>query len=459
MTSFDDAIPQLLNACSSAAGFSTSVARACVVRDLRGKLRIALELTPSSSLDVAALASTLQQGLGGYFVQPILTSDGPLELRRLTRNLFGQAEPWPDTWPDSGLGAAPIDRARWFAVRRVLSKQAWLEGGANTTPPWPLIPGAASGPPVIVSFYSYKGGVGRTTLLALVARLLAKQGKRVAVVDLDLEAPGAASFLGASTTNGRGVIDFIIDHVVAGAASIDGLYGRASDLAPELESMVDVFPAGSVNTGYLEKLGRLDFASNSTRPTASPSEAALRALLKSIGSQLKPNYILLDSRAGLHDLGGLSLHALSHVDILVCRSGPQSMAGLRIAAHSLARLREPKDRRIIVVQSLVSANRALADVERKAFKQETYEIFEESIYLDREPEDVDDPTQPKTDDVDDELPSFDDDQAAHFAWPVTRYTELETATAIGQVADAVADAQEIQDIVGRVAALASAEEA
>ena len=42
----------------------------------------------------------------------------------------------------------------------------------------------------IVTFYSYKGGTGRTMALANVAWILASQGKRVLAVDWDLESPG-----------------------------------------------------------------------------------------------------------------------------------------------------------------------------------------------------------------------------------------------------------------------------
>src|SRR5690349_15015464 len=42
----------------------------------------------------------------------------------------------------------------------------------------------------IVTFYSYKGGVGRSMALANVAVLLARRGLKVLVVDWDLEAPG-----------------------------------------------------------------------------------------------------------------------------------------------------------------------------------------------------------------------------------------------------------------------------
>jgi hypothetical protein len=47
---------------------------------------------------------------------------------------------------------------------------------------------------VIVTFYSYKGGVGRSMALANVADLLARSGLRVLIVDFDLEAPGLEHF-------------------------------------------------------------------------------------------------------------------------------------------------------------------------------------------------------------------------------------------------------------------------
>jgi len=43
---------------------------------------------------------------------------------------------------------------------------------------------------MIVTFYSYKGGTGRSMALANIAALLSRRGKRVLAVDFDLEAPG-----------------------------------------------------------------------------------------------------------------------------------------------------------------------------------------------------------------------------------------------------------------------------
>ncbi len=57
----------------------------------------------------------------------------------------------------------------------------------------------------IVSFYSYKGGVGRTATLLNTAWFMALRGRRIALLDLDLEAP-RLSFANAAGS-GESTID------------------------------------------------------------------------------------------------------------------------------------------------------------------------------------------------------------------------------------------------------------
>ncbi len=85
----------------------------------------------------------------------------------------------------------------------------------------------------IVTFYSYKGGTGRTMALANVAWILASNGLKVLVVDWDLDSPGLHRYfhpfldsrLVAATP---GVIELINDY--AWAATARGQPGRR--LAP-----------------------------------------------------------------------------------------------------------------------------------------------------------------------------------------------------------------------------------
>src|SRR5437588_5155474 len=69
-----------------------------------------------------------------------------------------------------------------------------------------------------VAFYSYKGGVGRTLLVANTAQFLAMSGRQVVALDLDLEAPGLHQKLGspevirrAATGMLRGAVDELLD--------------------------------------------------------------------------------------------------------------------------------------------------------------------------------------------------------------------------------------------------------
>src|ERR1700719_1352946 len=70
----------------------------------------------------------------------------------------------------------------------------------------------------IVTFYSYKGGTGRSMALANVAWILASSGKRVLVIDWDLEAPGIHRYFAPFLTDSeliseesQGVVDFVFD--------------------------------------------------------------------------------------------------------------------------------------------------------------------------------------------------------------------------------------------------------
>ena len=78
----------------------------------------------------------------------------------------------------------------------------------------------------IITFYSYKGGTGRTMALANVAWILASNGKRVLAVDWDLEAPGLHRYfrpflLDKDLTSSPGIIDLVWDFAAATVAPIE----------------------------------------------------------------------------------------------------------------------------------------------------------------------------------------------------------------------------------------------
>lgn len=75
----------------------------------------------------------------------------------------------------------------------------------------------------IMTFYSYKGGTGRSMALANVAWILASNGNRVLTLDWDLEAPGLHRYfypflVDQDLTNSDGVIDYLIDFSLEAAS-------------------------------------------------------------------------------------------------------------------------------------------------------------------------------------------------------------------------------------------------
>ena len=72
----------------------------------------------------------------------------------------------------------------------------------------------------VITFFSFKGGTGRTMALANVAWIMASQGKRVLVVDWDLDSPGLHKFflpfLDADLYDSTpGIVDIISDYARA----------------------------------------------------------------------------------------------------------------------------------------------------------------------------------------------------------------------------------------------------
>lgn len=107
-----------------------------------------------------------------------------------------------------------------------------------------------------VTFYSYKGGSGRSLLLANAAEYLALSGKRVVTLDLDFEAPGLHYKLSiarpgqraADVMPERGVVDYIL------AANAGNEPARLEDYAlpvalPPGSGRLWLMPAGAAPSG------------------------------------------------------------------------------------------------------------------------------------------------------------------------------------------------------------------
>ncbi len=370
MVTFDSAIPELLRLCEGLPEFSQEVQKAVIVRDLHGRLRLALRLASAAPAFVAKLGEVLRAELGAWFEGPVLEEGAGATGRLTTTILTMPVERRELSYVTPG-GEPRVASPVFSLIERRLSKLSWLEQ-QQQPPPWPL----RGKQPLIVTFYSFKGGVGRTTLAAAVALHLARMKKHVFTVDLDLEAPGLGTLLGYAP--GPGVLDVIANFVATRKLSIDGFVRGARALADEA-SFVSGLNAGELNRDYFEKLARLDFIGGVDG--RSPVGTALSQMLKVIKStEPNPDVIILDARAGLHDLAGLSLFGLAHLDVVVARDSEQSLEGLKLVIELLGR--RPTDALTLIVQSMAATDKNSDEARRSevAFAETVYGAFLDHLY-------------------------------------------------------------------------------
>lgn len=205
-----------------------------------------------------------------------------------------------------------------------------------------------------VVFYSYKGGVGRTTALVHTAFHLARGGARVVVADMDVEAPGLHAVLPRPDGQAikAGLIDYLWERQVRpfDPETGEGLEtylvgvrpGQGNAISytvedPSSRAQINVIPAGAVGPDYVRRLHTLSFQDVLTR-----SDDAWSLFEHELVKELEPDFLLIDARTGLGDWGGLSLLRLADEAFLVLYPSDQNIEGLQFVRRMLKGLRDIK---------------------------------------------------------------------------------------------------------------------
>jgi CO dehydrogenase nickel-insertion accessory protein CooC1 len=200
----------------------------------------------------------------------------------------------------------------------------------------------------IITFYSYKGGTGRTMALANVAWILASNGKRVLSVDWDLESPGLHKFfhpfLDESTLSATpGVIEIINDYASAavdpGTRSDDWHleFAQVQRHAVSLEwvfpegGRLDFLSAGRQNRDYSAAVCSLDWDNFYDRLGGGRFFRAMRADMKQ-----NYDYVLIDSRTGLSDVADICTIELPDVLAICFTLSDQSIEGAANVARQIS---------------------------------------------------------------------------------------------------------------------------
>jgi len=215
-----------------------------------------------------------------------------------------------------------------------------------------------------VAFYSYKGGVGRSLLLANAARFLATLGKGVVALDLDFEAPGLHYKLGGAqssdlTSRVGGAVPYLI-------ATAEG-----STSPPPLEAHTISLPVPAGGDGWLrlmpagpaphQKYWAAFKELGERLRLGDPSGQGLMAVLDlqaRIADELKPDYLLIDARTGVTELGGLATTILADTVVCMFVANQESLDGTLTVVEALKaapRLANQKPIRVVPVLARTTA--------------------------------------------------------------------------------------------------------
>ena len=350
-----------------------------IIRDVNGKIRLFLDLSEGKKpeeADTTDLDRFLSEKLGPYYGDDIWLPAGPKDPYKALIETI-EAERVFAPWDDESV------LPRWYLLERHVAKQAWMDKIGEL--PWKYELVDKGHKPAIASFFSFKGGVGRTTILVATALTLARNGHRVAIVDLDLEAPGLATIFLGDDLNNFGVIDYLLEKKIQGRhwkLSTHLIDITERTLLGNDGEPLKLLPAGTVDGDYLEKLARLDCQNLVDGELGS----RMTDMLKELESAAKPlDFILMDARAGFHDLGGLAIANLSHAAVIFGTRSRQSWAGLTPVIRRLASLKVDQPLPLILVHSMAppltvpGREQALRE-----FREKAYTVFQENYYFEDE---------------------------------------------------------------------------
>lgn len=268
------------------------------------------------------------------------------------------------------------------------------------------LPNAEPCPPRAV-LHGIKGGVGRSTALIAWSRHLALRGERVLVIDLDLESPGISSTLLPPGSIDAGVIDWLVED--ANDNADDELVRSMvvdSPLAGSTSGSILVAPCGlSGGASYLAKLSRA-YIDVPSRGEEGGFAWRLARMVDQLELIHRPSVVLIDARAGLHDLAAVALTRLDAMNFLFAMGTRQTWDGYSTLFKAWSAHRstaaDVRQRLKIVASHIPETNRA--DYLTK-LTADAYATFE-----------------PMYDEVGDELDAFNFDidasDAPHFPLPI-----------------------------------------
>lgn len=366
MTTFDELLPALAEIIQDRRTELHPFLPILINRDLNGRIRLILDASHQPNLEAPShplliLAEAIHTRLMPHVGQPGQILLFEEDLKRLMQTSC------PFLLLDRDGQALP-----GFHVADRLAQEAT----------WESIEDPSTAVPRVV-YYSIKGGVGRSTALAASAWALAEAGKRVLVLDLDLESPGlSSSLLPTDRQPAFGITDWLVEDLLGnGDAVIQDLYA----LSPlSRNGDILVVPAHGRDPGeYISKLGRVWMPSFQADGSRQMWSVRLSRLLSELERRHQPDIVLIDSRAGIDEIASACVTDLGASCIyLFALDGLQTWTGYRLLfQHWLQHGVTQKIReQFQLVGAMMPTWHDQIQQAKEELSEQSYNLFLESLY-------------------------------------------------------------------------------
>jgi tetratricopeptide (TPR) repeat protein len=190
-----------------------------------------------------------------------------------------------------------------------------------------------------ITFYSYKGGVGRSLALTNIAVRLSELGQRVCIIDFDLDAPGLHfKFKNYALSKGieRGLVDYIYRFSSEKIVDPDlADYTVTLKPAATIFTPITLIPAGNIDSPeYWKKLAMINWA-ELFYSEQSQGVSFFLDLKARIEKAFQPDFLLIDSRTGITDISGITLRLLADQVVIFCINNKENLFGSKKIIKSL----------------------------------------------------------------------------------------------------------------------------
>ncbi len=177
----------------------------------------------------------------------------------------------------------------------------------------------------IISLHSFRGGTGKSNTTANIAALLAAEGRRVGVVDTDIQSPGIHILFGLAGEHVRSTLN---DYLWGKCDIVETAHDVSSNLGTELKGKVYLIPS-SIRPGEITRVLREGY-------DAQLLTTGFRRLVDELGLDA----LLIDTHPGLGEQTLLSM-VISHTLVIILRPDQQDYEGTGVTVQVARRLKVP----------------------------------------------------------------------------------------------------------------------